>query len=365
MNKIQIKTGKITEKELVETFGSDAQKKSYEKNGRFIGSYKNSLFKKINKYCLIKENGRNTYEITEVYKFPLPTCFDKMKKSLYQYIVPLLLTSLINGHDENNKIDITIGKWAREIKMVNRNYNLVKYNKEDSSNEFQYPIDTIHDFYNKADDMIDWYITNALDYLKSAGLVIWRDVYRINVEASSDEINIDKDGNVYTDISIKSHQANEEEMEYYSKCVKVADSAAGIHNASERYYSKKAKRFNEALKEELYKRKIKCVYKTYEAYYVDLEKCKFILGMFGELNVESLIKDFNAEFTNMIVENAGKRFDRNPGNYFFCNGKDDYKLCFEGLCDVTINNDTEYLGNRIKEHSLTDDYVLKINGKQT
>ena len=32
----KIKTGKITEKQLVELFGSDAQKKSYEENGRFV-----------------------------------------------------------------------------------------------------------------------------------------------------------------------------------------------------------------------------------------------------------------------------------------------------------------------------------------
>ena len=43
----KIKTGKITEKQLVELFGSDAQKKSYEENGRFVGNYKNTIFKKL------------------------------------------------------------------------------------------------------------------------------------------------------------------------------------------------------------------------------------------------------------------------------------------------------------------------------
>lgn len=356
-----IKIGKFKEKEIVEVLGTDGQKKSYEENGHFVGKSKQTFLNRVSRYCDIKDLGNRTYKISEIYKYPLPSNFNKMTKSLYQYIVPLLLVSLIDGHDKNNKIDITLGKWAREINMVNRNYILVKYNREDSSKEFQYPIDTINEFYNKADDMIDWYITNALDYLKSAGLIIWREVYRINVEVSSGEISIDKDGNVYTDISIDSHQASKEEMEYYSKCISIADSIAGIDNASERYYSKKSKRFNEKLKEELYKRKIKCVYKTYEAYYVNLDKCKFVLSKFGKLNIDNLIKAFNSKFTSMIVENAEKRFDKNPNNYMYCNDKDDYGLCFEGLCEMTINNDTEYLGNRIREHHLADNYTLKIN----
>ena len=87
--------------------------------------------------------------------------------------------------------------------------------------------------------MIEWYITNALDYLKSAGLVIWREVYRVNEEISSGKNIIDENGNIHVDISIDSHQASEDEMNYYSHCVSIADKAAKIENAGERYYSKK------------------------------------------------------------------------------------------------------------------------------
>ena len=124
------KIGIISEHELVELYGSEAQKKSYFDNGRFIGSYKTALFKKINKYCDVKPIKRknqieNMYKIIKVYKYPLPSNYDKMQKSLYKYIVPLILNSLINGHDKNNSIEITVGKWAREINMINRNYNLI------------------------------------------------------------------------------------------------------------------------------------------------------------------------------------------------------------------------------------------------
>lgn len=359
------KSGKITEQELIEIYGSDSQKKSYLENGHFVGANKKTFLNKVSRYCKIKDLGNRTYKITEIYKYPLPTNFNKMNQSLYQYIVPLLLTNLINGHDEHNKIDITVGKWAREINMVNRNYNLVKYNKEDASKETQYSLNTINEFYDKADDMINWYITNALDYLKSAGLVIWREVHRVNKEISNGESDIDENGNVNIDISIDSHQASEEEMEYYSQCIAIADKVANIENANERYYSKKAKLFGEALKKELYKRKIKCVYKTYEAYYVNLDKCKFILSKFGKLNMDKLLKNFNKEFTDMIIGNAEKRFDKYPDKYLTYGKKDDYTLCFQGLCEITINKDEEYLGNRIREKTIDDEYTLQIISSST
>lgn len=360
MEKSAIKKGKLTEKKLVELYGSEAQKKSYKENGRFVSNYKKTLLTKMSRYCTIKDLGDRTYKITNVYDYPLPSNFNKMTKSLYQYIVPLLLTNLINGHDENNKIDITVGKWAREINMVNKNYNLVKYNKEDTSKETQCSLDTINEFYDKADDMIEWYITNALDYLKSAGLIIWREVYRVSEEISSGESVIDEHGNIHVDISIESHQASEDEMNYYSHCVSIADKAARIENAGERYYSKKSKLFGEVLKRELYKKKIKCVFKTYEAYYVNLDKCNFVLDQFGDFQTDNLIGEFNEEFTKMLIENAGKRFDKNPNKYISYSEKDDYTLCFQNLCEITIDKNTEYLGHRIREKTIDDDYSLKI-----
>ena len=145
-----LKLEKLQNKNLWIYLVAILKKKSYEENRRFIGNYKTAIFKKINKYCKIeeceKENGRRIYNITEIYKYPLPNSLPKMQKSLYKYICPLILNYLIdNEYNKNRMIDITVGKWSREINMVNRNYNLVKYNKEDTSKETQYPIDSTPD----------------------------------------------------------------------------------------------------------------------------------------------------------------------------------------------------------------------------
>ena len=366
MDNNEIKIGIITEQKLVNIFGSDAQKKSYLEKGKFVSKYKTSLFKKVKKYCNIKEykkvDGRMTYKISEIYKHPLPSNFNKMNTSLYKYIIPLILDTLVYDHDKNNSIEITVGKWARVINMVNSNYNLIKYNREDTSKEFQIRMSEINEFFDKSDHMVNWYIENALDYLKSAGLIIWRQVNRVSVEDADGKSVIDQDGNIKVNVNIATHQATKEEMEYYSQCIAIADKEAGIENAGERYYSSKSKHYQEVLKRELYKKKIKCIYSTYEAYYVHLDKCEALLKHFDLHDREKLIEEFNKEFSGMIVKNAGIRFDKNVAKYLL--DKDDYLVSFQNLCEITIDNNTQYLGNRIREKSIEDNYSLQISSRK-
>lgn len=364
MDELKIKIGIITEKELVKKYATPAQKKSYQTNGRFIGGYKKKFFDKMNRYCEIEDLGNRKYEIKKVYEFPLPANFNKMNSSIYKYIVPLILSMLTKGHDESRKVDITVGKWAREIKMVNKNYNLLKYNQEAASAEFDIPYDAVAEFYEKSDDMINYYITNALDYLKSAGLIIWRDVYKIVTETTSGTVSIDHRGNVQTEVTITTKQASQDDMDYYAACIQIADEEVNITNARDRYYSKKAKRFQSILNRELYKRGIKNVYKTYEAYYINLDKCNFILNAFDFKNTESLVKSFNSEFESMIVENAKKRYRKIPQKYTYSHDEDNYSICFSGMCDMVINNETGYLGERIAKRKKEEDYKLDARVKE-
>lgn len=361
MNKETLTLGEIAEKELVEKFGSDAQKKAYLKAGKFTSAYKQALFKKLNRYCEIKDLGNRNYEIKKIYDYPLPANFNKMNSSLYQYIIPLILNMLVSqGRDKGHRIDITLGNWARSIRMINHNYNLCKYNQEGTKNMSGYPIEVIGEFFEKSDDMIDWYITNALDYLKSAGLIIWREIYNVTYEVSDGKAIIESDGTINIGISIKTKKGNKAEVKYYSECIEIADKAANITSESDRYYSKKAGIWKDILERELYKKKIRYIYKTYEAYYIDIDKCNALLNQFKINDMDNLIKGFNKTFTDMIITNAEKRYDKNPYKYKICSDKTDYSLCFNGLCEMVIWKDTEYLGKRINKKTLKDDYVLNV-----
>lgn len=347
-------------------FATPSQKTKYYQKNRFIGVGKNTLLNEVNRWCKIIDLGNKQYEITEVYKYPKHKSLSKVKKGLYQYITPLVLSNLIDGHDQNNKITLTIGKWARQIKMTNSNYNLIKYNRCNASNELKLKIESIDEFYDKSESMINDYITNTLKYLEQMGLIVWRKVVLVKKEViNSNNIIVTEDKQINTDLIIDIHQATEEEMDYYARCMEIADNEANILNKSERYYSSKANHYNTALLRELHKKNITMIYSTYEVYYIHLDKCKNILNEFNNLQESNLVEKFNKEFSDLILNNADLRFDKNTYKYLDkgYSDKADFKYDLSNLCDIVINNKTEYLGNRINQSTYEEQYSLKFNVK--
>lgn len=365
MNKENLKNGIVSEKDLVNIFATTGQAQKYFSVNKFTGNNKNILLKEVSRYCSIVDLGNRQYEISEVKKYPIPKIYDKMNKSLYQYIVPLILNKLIDGHDKNNKITLTSNKWARQIQMINGNYNLIKFHKKDASDKLDFRISYIEDFYNKADDMINNYLEMSLKYLKQTGSIIWREVYMVHMESVGDKIiEIDDSNNIYAEFNVDEHQATQEEMEFFSRCVEAADKIAGIDKSSdtdrERYYGKKALRFTKALSSELNKRNIKYIYKTYEVYYIHLDRCKDMMRLF---NNENMIENFNHEFEKLITDNATKRYKKGELSKY----SEDYVNTFVDLCEITINSKTESMAHRLDltEPNPENNYNLKFKMKRS
>ena len=338
--KLNLKGRVISEKRLIEIFGTPTIMNNYKENGHFIRNDKYRLMDKAKRFCNIVEKENKQYYISDFYNNPRPSNFDKMNKELYQYICPLILDALVNGKeaDEKRKCTLTVGLWAREIQMVNYNYEIIKEaGIKKIENEFKIRHNTYYDFYNRCDEAIDYYIIQALKYLYSAGLIIWRDVYFVQPVTPT----IEKDGEVYEKKEKpKVRQATEDEMKFYAKCVEIADEKANITNAKERYYSTKASCFRETLIKELNKGGILYIFKSYEAYYVNRDRCKAVLDMFDVS--DNILDNFNAAFISKLATNADARklqpkFKSN----------DNYIDEFLSLCDMTINNKTENLEERI------------------
>lgn len=335
----KLKTGIIDEKKLVTLFATPTIKQNYKKNGHFIHNDKYRLLEKARKFCEITDNKDRTFTITKVYENMLPTNFSKMNNDLYKYICPLILSSLINEHDENNKITLTIGLWAREIKMVNQNYELIKHYPVQVEDEFKLLSGVVYDFCSKCDNTIDHYIIQALKYLQSAGLIIWREVYFVQPITPT----IEKNGVTYiADKTPPRKQATEEDMEFYARCVETSDKRANIKNGQERYYSKKSGLFRRVLLDELSKGGIQYIYKSYEAYYVHLDKCKNVLKEFDYDEVNS-IKQFNKEFSDKLLTNAQKRNLKKKFSLL----KSEYLENYTDLCEIAIDNETECQRRRV------------------
>lgn len=334
----------VSEKRLIEIFGTPTIMNNYKKNGHFIHNDKYRLMDKVKRFCKVVEKDNKQYYISDFYDNPRPSNFDKMNKDLYQYICPLILDALVNGKeaDEKRKCTLTVGLWAREIQMVNYNYDIIKNaGIKKIEKEFDICCNTYYDFYNRCDEAIDYYIIQALKYLHSAGLIIWRDVYFIQPVTPT----IEKDGDVYEKIEKpKVRQATEDDMKFYAKCIEIADEKANITNAKERYYSTKASHFRDVLIKELNKGGILYIFKSYEAYYVNRDRCKTVLNMF-DVN-DNILDNFNAAFIDKLSTNADTRKSQPKFQ-----SNDNYIDEFLSLCDMTINNKTENLEERFKGES--------------
>lgn len=362
----KIKVGDINETEFLELFATQSQINTYNKTKCFKGKGRDNVMKKALLFCDIEYTGNKQYIISKVYDKPKPKEIGKMQSSLYKYIIPLILEQLIVGHDENNKISFTCGRCAREINMINCNYNLLKNNKEfigDDNSNYILNINNsnLNDFYEKADSMINSYINKALDYLKKSGSIIWQKVYITQKEKiDNDTISENANGEYLGEILEDKHKATDEELQYYSQCIKVADEKSGLLKAFEkqselddkymsietmRYYSKYAKLWGQILSQELKKENIKYIYQAYEAYYISLNYCNNLAKEFKDFdNIEKLTTDFNQEFKDMIMTNANVRYEKQKEKY-----NNNYLIDFENLTSITIDHTTENIYERFED----------------
>lgn len=366
MNKKNIKEGIINEKKLVNLFATTLQKQKYLTNGRFVSSNKSTLLKEASRYCDIEDLGNKQYRILQVYKYPKPKSIFKMQTGLYQYMIPLILSKLIDGHNENNKINLTSSKWARQIKMINSNYNAVKYHKGLACEYFKYEYDNIEDFYNKADDMIARQLEQSLKYLTESGTIFWNKINMVYKEKVDDKIvSVTDDNNVVINKIEDSHIMTEEESKFYADCIKIADKESGAEDLQSRYFGVHAKKFNEVLTRELKKKNIKFIYQAYEVYYIDLDKCKNLLESFEDINSNNFIENFNNEFQQMIINNAENRYIKKIKQLDISNCikmySEDYIDTFKNLSDMTISDGAESVWERLKLSKDETDYKLKVN----
>jgi hypothetical protein len=354
VNKIRI--GIISEKQFVNTFATTKQKKKYYEDNAFTGSNKNTLLKDASRYCDIEDIGNKQYRISDIHKYPIPKSMSKMKNGLYQYMIPLILSKLVDGHDKNNKITLTSSKWARQIKMINSNYNAVKYHKTATSDYFQYEKNDINDFFDKADDAIVRQLEQSLKYLTDAGVIFWEKVFMVYKEKIDEKIvNVSEDHDIIISRTQDIHKMTDKEKSFYAECIKIADAESGAEDNQSRYFGEHARKYNEVLARELKKQNIAFVYQSYEVNYINLDKCKNLLGLFEDINNDDFIDKFNAEFQNMLMGNAETRYIKRLKDY-----SADYIHTFKNLSDMTINNKSESVWGRLNLSKNETDYKLHI-----
>lgn len=305
-NKVKIRKSEINTRQLVELFGTKKNKEYYANNNKLPTSTKKSILTKASRYCDIIDLGNGKYQINKVYTNPKPLTLNKLQNGIYQYMAPLILLKLLNGHDKNNKVVFPLLDWALFIDMINNNYKPMKYNQSNTGEYLNINTSIINEFFEKVDENIRYYIENCLEYLKKADVLVWYKVPMLRKRIIERSESTNKDINIKC--SYIDARATDEEIKYIIDTSELIRSLYGIKNKSECFYGNKAEIYRRELQNKLTRQDILYFYDSYEVYYTNKLRCNNLLKDFTYSNEKELIHNFNKYFIeNIVVSNAEKR----------------------------------------------------------
>ena len=340
----EVKTGIISETQLVDLFSTEKQKEKYLSLGKFSGVNKQTILKQAARQCEIMDIGKRQYEITKVYKYPVPKNFDKMNSGMHRYMTPLILINLIGAkiHEVEN-VTFTCMKWHRMIEMINENYVTMKHNISYSSDKLSLSKNVLYDFFSTTDDTLVYYFKKSLEYLKEANLFNYQELNWICVRHIRD--SVDENGKKILQITHEHRRASYNEMKFIRKCDQRACIEVGIskENDCEKYYGEKSKAYQAKLKELLMKENIVTCYKAYEIYSTDndIMRCHQLLSNFKMDDIQAAVENMNKDFQKSLVVNAEKRIANRPEKRNLFSNADiaNFMKDYEKVIELTLSSD--------------------------
>ena len=327
---VKLKCIEYNEGVLVDKVCSDAQKRAYHKKEKFVNStYRSMFLDSLSKYCDYEYDPETKkYRILEVYKYPKTLYEAKIHKGIYQYLAPMILAEVLFGKYSKDRMGvITSLDVATTIQLVNRNYNHVKYHQDEAHIDLGFSRTVLSEYFNKADNRIDDYIRRCVKYLKAMNCVIYNEVHMIGILPKQVPI---ENGRIVIEENQEVRAATKEEMKLYSSLVEEASKRAKIKTDNEKWYGKKAAKYNYELSTLLREHGIEFVCRAFELYKVDEERCKEILRSFADKTLDQRKHEAGYMLSAMMNTNAEIRLVKNPSL------GDDYLDQFKRLSDIVL-----------------------------
>lgn len=353
----KLKKGSYNEATLVDKICSDAQQRSYHKKERFASGKHQSMFlDTLARYCDYKYDiASKKYIVTEVYPYPKTLYESKIHKGIYQYLAPLILNEVLFGRGyKNRRAVITSLDLARAAEIIGKNYDIAKYNQDAMETDLGFSEHILAEYFNKADNRIDDYIRQCIRYLAGMNCVIYNEVHMIGTlpkEATIENCRI-----IVKQPEIR--KATNEEMELYAKLVEKASRKAKIVTSSEKWYGKKALKYNTELTRLLKENGIMFVCRAFELWRVDAKRCKDVLRSFADKTINQRKQEIGTLLKLMMDTNAENRLIKNPSLGA------DYLEQFKRLSDLTLLYDADDLIKLLpsaKEKDVQEELKKKYN----
>lgn len=373
MNKIPV--GEINNKELLEHFGTKKQIESYIKDKRLGGNAKKRILTKAKKFCDIEDLGKGKYIIHKTYNIPQDDPILPLKKGLYQYLTPLVLSKLLDD-DEQFKTTLPFLGWARKFDMINDNYSLLKYNQEQGSVALNINPDIMFEYFDKIDDCIKYYLQECLSILsdpKGLNLIDFDSIKMVK-KAYVTPVNKD-DGGVEVICKYEDEVVSDDDRKFIYECEAIAKEKAGITNNREKFYGVKSYIYKRELKSLLSKRNILFMYSAYNIYCKDSKELTKALEKFQTniSNRDEFIKVFNKYFADYLERTAQNRQNREiqkknevtADNIKYIKEYrliEEYLKDYRGLLDATMFKDTPVLDivNENDIHTILTEFNISV-----
>lgn len=302
---MSIESKRYLEIELVRLVCSPKQIQSYEKQGKFAGGKQRAMFlKRLSECCEFEyDSEKREYCVLKVLAVPQTKAEKQLHDGIYQFLAPLILNRVIEYERQNQTAVLTSFELAREIGLVNQNYNLIRYNIKTAKKDLNIPYKELNDFLSIVYRRIDDYVCRCIKYLQSDGAIGANEVHII--QTFEETAKIESHTIVVTKESDR-HIASADEMTLYQQLVTMASDIAGTHTNREQRFGKDSYKFKNSIRQLLYDNGIDYVSRGLELWCTDIKKAEQLIAEYDNFSTISYTEQLNLKFKALIDRNAEK-----------------------------------------------------------
>jgi len=200
---------KITEKELVERFGTDTHLKQYEENGKLVGEMKRRVMERAKKCCNVTPLEHKMYKLTAIKSDRYINKSIRTNNDVYKNLLPVMM-SVFNFEKSSrdwrlialkaNIVDPRLFVWSRNSIIIS----------EISGKT----IDETYAFFGRVKEFVKYYIVKGIEYLINDRF--------ITCENNDDLIQVAISNNPYGKISVNKCKNNTIKMISQKICDSVS-----------------------------------------------------------------------------------------------------------------------------------------------
>lgn len=348
---------KIGNKELIELFGSDEQKLTFNRTKKVTTNMKNCILNKVKcEYSIVNDLGRGKYEIDGKIEGGTLIPNSKIKNEIYSKLIPVILLNVLNYHENDVVFRLsTVSIYGRHNFINANNYVGIRDRKKTASEILDLDEVNIHSFFSHVDDSLKYYMENTLNTLQAMGLI------RVNkllyVKKVNHSIKIDGDDTVHSKKIEFGVRISAEVEQKIINIESLLDDKYGIVEKKDRYYSDKSKNYLKDRSLMLRDINIDKVYYCYEVLCLNKKEIINIVDFykFKESNIPQLCKEFSDNFIKSVIKNATNRMYKK--NTLFEDVGIKYVEDFAKLSNLTLIGESANINiPRYKCEFTEDDY---------